>query len=93
MQVEPPGFNMVYLPFADDIRNPEADPNFVGDSSTVASESQIDAACKMLEALSYSAEEPFRYFQMANPQLQRHYQVRVGLIQTDTHVQTRHVDL
>ncbi len=30
-QVEPPGFNLVYLPFADDIRRPERDLAFVGD--------------------------------------------------------------
>lgn len=32
-QIQPPGFNLVFLPFADEIRAPERDPSFVGADS------------------------------------------------------------
>lgn len=37
----PPGFQMIALPFSDDIRTPEADPGFVGDQHVFADDAQV----------------------------------------------------
>lgn len=63
---------MVQLPFLDDIRMPEADPNWVGEGHPTPDEAAVDAAADMIAALQLPD-----YFSgsVANPSLQRHYQV------------------
>lgn len=65
----------MYLPFSDDVREPEADPSFMGDSCTPADERQIEAARALLEGLYYPKDDPYQYWEMHNPALQRHYEV------------------
>lgn len=72
-QVSPPGMHMLHLCFADDIRNPESDPNLVGTSFPVANDDQIAAAEAMIDKLSMGESAYVGMFQ--NPMLQRHYQV------------------
>eukprot|EP00741_Cyanophora_paradoxa_P000203 tig00000402_g197.t1 len=65
-QVHPPGFHIIYLPFADDIRklNVEDGPKATTD--------QVDKAKKVIKAFTL-AEFDCRNFD--NPALQRHYDV------------------
>ncbi len=72
-QLEPPGLQMVQLPFSDDIRTPEDDPLFVGQGHPVADVDAVDAAADMIAAL---ALPDFYSGSVANPALQRHYEVR-----------------
>jgi hypothetical protein len=75
-QVSPPGMHMLHLCYADDIREPERDPAFVGPGPhPVASEEQIAAAGAMLDKLQLGPETFPGMF--ANPMLQRHYQARL----------------
>lgn len=71
MQIEPPGINMIYLPYADDIRTPELDPSFVGAECVRASEDQIELAEAMLAKLILRS---FSCYDIPNPGLQRHFQ-------------------
>lgn len=64
---------MVQLPFSDDIRTPEDDPSFVGQGHPVADVDAVDAAADMIAAL---ALPDFYSGSVANPALQRHYEVR-----------------
>ena len=64
--------NMVYLPFSDDVRQPEADSSFTGRAHPRADKQQVEAAEKLLAALSLPE---FLSSTIPNPTLQRHYQV------------------
>jgi hypothetical protein len=69
----PPGFNIIWLPFSDDLRHPEFDNNFLGsDRPQGADEMQIAAASAMLKKLRLPDFIPGT---VPNPHLQRHYQV------------------
>lgn len=65
---------MIYLPFSDDLRHPEADPSFTGASNPQADKAQIEAAEAMLHALTLKG---FDSADIPNPSLQRHYQVSI----------------
>ena len=71
-QIEPPGMNMIHLPFADDLRSPEGDPAFVGEGHKYANADQVKAAEAMIDALPLN---DFSVGQMPNPVLQRHFEV------------------
>jgi hypothetical protein len=77
LQLEPPGFQLIQLPWSDDIRNPEADPKFAGATHPVATSTAFSAAEAMIEAMQL---DPLNTFSGAwpNPVLQRHYQVCHG---------------
>lgn len=78
IQVQPPGMNIIYLPFADDIRAPEKDGSFMGtDSHQPAGEEQIDAAEKLLNKLHL---QDFQPGMVPNPHLQRHYQASHAIV-------------
>lgn len=64
--------NLIYLPYADDIRGPESDPSFVGSSSERASTEQVKLACAVMDQLMLP---DFSCYNIANPVLQRHFQV------------------
>jgi len=64
--------NMVYLPYSDDVRQPEADTSFTGLSHPKADAKQVEAAEHLLTKLTRGA---FASSDSANPTLQRHYQV------------------
>ncbi|KAK9829077.1 hypothetical protein WJX72_003765 [[Myrmecia] bisecta] len=71
-QVEPPGMHMIYLPYADDLREPEKDPKLVGNpktNSTKADKAQVQQAEALIDSLVLGD------FLVTNPVLQRHYQV------------------
>ncbi|DBA83496.1 hypothetical protein WJX79_009209 [Trebouxia sp. C0005] len=72
VQVTPPGMNMVYLPYSDDVRQPEADTSFTGLSHPKADAKQVEAAEHLLSKLNLGA---FASSDIPNPTLQRHYQV------------------
>lgn len=74
VQLEPPGFQLIQLPWSDDIRNPEADPKFAGATHPVATSTAVSAAEAMIEAMQL---DPLNTFSGAwpNPVLQRHYQI------------------
>ena len=78
LQVTPPGMNMVYLPYSDDVRQPEADTSFTGHAHLQADKPQIEAAEKLMAALSLPE---FASSNIPNPTLQRHYQVKNVLVQ------------
>ena len=71
-QIEPPGMNLIHLPFADDLRSPENDPSFVGEGHKYANADQVKAAETVIDALTLN---DFSVGQMPNPVLQRHYEV------------------
>uniref|UniRef100_A0A7C9F9K8 ATP-dependent DNA helicase 2 subunit KU70 n=1 Tax=Opuntia streptacantha TaxID=393608 RepID=A0A7C9F9K8_OPUST len=69
-QVEPPGMHMIYLPYCDDIRNPEElhmDPCF---RTPHASDEQIKKATAMMKRIDL---KEFSVCQFSNPALQKHY--------------------
>ncbi len=68
---------MIYLPYSDDVRQPEADTSFTGLSHPKADAKQLEAAEHLLSKLNLGA---FASSDIANPTLQRHYQV--GLCHT-----------
>lgn len=72
IQVTPPGMNMVYLPYSDDLRQPEADLSFTGASHPKADEHQVQAAERLMNSLNL---QHFASSGIPNPTLQRHYQV------------------
>lgn len=73
MQLTPPGLNMIWLPYADDLRAPENDYSFVGDPPYErASDDQVAAATKMLRKIQLHGFVPGN---VPNPHLQRHYGV------------------
>ena len=75
LQVTPPGMNMIYLPYSDDLRQPEADLSFTGTSHPKADEQQVQAAEKLMHKLNL---EEFSSSAIPNPTLQRHYQACGG---------------
>lgn len=72
MQIDPPGIQMIQLPFQDDVRTPETDPSFIGHSRPQADDAAVDAAAEMIQQLQLT-----EYFSgcCPNPNLQRHYKV------------------
>ena len=44
LQVSPPGMHMVFLPTKEDVRAPEADPKFRGETWPIATEAQARRA-------------------------------------------------
>lgn len=65
--------NIIYLPFADDLRTPEADTSFVGPGPYPEPQAdQVEAARKLLGKLHLHDFQPGM---VPNPHLQRHYQV------------------
>lgn len=73
VQIEPPGINLIYLPYSDDIRSPETDPSFVGSTAVHASQEQVQLALDMMSSLQLP---DFDCCDIPNPVLQRHFQVR-----------------
>lgn len=69
---------MVYLPYSDDVRQPEADTSFTGHAHPQADKSQIEAAETMMASLSLPE---FSSSDIPNPTLQRHYQVHYAMWQ------------
>ncbi|CAK4175999.1 unnamed protein product [Aphanomyces euteiches] len=61
-QVQPMGFNVIFLPFLDDIRNLHAD------SQQEARTEQVEAARQVIKSLTLSSMPAFQ-----NPELQKHY--------------------
>lgn len=66
-QVEPPGLHMIYLPYCDDIRNPE---ELHMDPCSHASDEQIKKATAMMKRIDL---KDFSVCQFSNPALQKHY--------------------
>ena len=76
-QVSPPGMNLIYLPFADDIRSPETDTGFLGpEPYPEPDEEQLATAGKLLKKLHLHEFQPGM---VPNPHLQRHYQVNTQM--------------
>lgn len=71
-QASPPGFHIIYLPFADDMRSPEANTDFTGAERAQPGEEAIAAAETVCAALSLP---DFYAGAVMNPSLQRHYEV------------------
>lgn len=72
MQLEPPGLHLIYLPFQDDLRAPEAEPALVGLASSRADEAQIQAAEQLMERLHLT---DFYCNNISNPVLVRHFDI------------------
>ena len=69
----PPGFNQIYLPYADDLRAPETDARFLGPPPyPPATAAQVSAAAAMLRKLTLPDFVPGC---VPSPHHQRHYQV------------------
>lgn len=76
LQIAPPGFNFIWLPYKDDIRHPDTDPSFLGPSMHKdVSDEQLSAASEMLSKLDIPE---FVVGSIPNPHLQRHYRVRMS---------------
>ncbi|KAK9806596.1 hypothetical protein WJX73_006230 [Symbiochloris irregularis] len=75
-QIEPPGINLIYLPYSDDIRSPETDPSFVGSTAVHASQEQIQLAQDMMSSLQLP---DFNCYDIPNPVLQRHFEALEAL--------------
>ena len=72
-QVTPPGINLIWLPYKDDIRHPELDNSFLGPKFAAgATAEQVKAAEAMLSELEI---QDFAPGCIPNPHLQRHFQV------------------
>lgn len=70
-QIKPPGFNMIILPFADDIRHLRFNEDETKDTAIVASHEQVDKAKALISKLALPGRfDPDSY---DNPVLQRHY--------------------
>ncbi|CAA7056686.1 unnamed protein product [Microthlaspi erraticum] len=69
-QVEPPGMNMIYLPYSNDIRDVEELHSNPGVAAPRASEDQLKKASALMRRLEL---KDFSVCQFANPALQRHY--------------------
>ncbi|CAD7701865.1 unnamed protein product [Ostreobium quekettii] len=72
-QIEPPGMQMIHLPYSDDVRYPEIDRSVIGFEIKRATEHQIAQARKVVKGISLPAE--FISYECANPAIERHYQV------------------
>ncbi|KAI3424697.1 hypothetical protein D9Q98_008087 [Chlorella vulgaris] len=75
-QATPPGLQLIYLPFADDCRQPEAQPSFTGGTRPPPNESQVAAAELLMAQLQMADFDPGS---VLNPTLQRHYEVLEAL--------------
>ncbi|KFM22653.1 ATP-dependent DNA helicase 2 subunit KU70 [Auxenochlorella protothecoides] len=71
-QLAAPGFHVIYLPFADDVRQPEMDRAFTGSQVVEPTAAQVAAADALIAHLQLGE---FSSDIIANPHLQRHYQV------------------
>ncbi|KAF8080679.1 hypothetical protein N665_0929s0031 [Sinapis alba] len=71
-QVEPPGMNMIYLPYANDIRDIEELHSKPGVAAPRASDDQLKKASALMRRLEL---KDFSVCQFANPALQRHYAI------------------
>lgn len=71
-QASPPGFHVIYLPYADDVRNPETSTDFTGVERAQPSEEAIAAGEALCAALGLP---DFYAGAVMNPSLQRHYEV------------------
>eukprot|EP00455_Lapot_gusevi_P033994 TRINITY_DN3735_c0_g1_i2.p1 TRINITY_DN3735_c0_g1~~TRINITY_DN3735_c0_g1_i2.p1 ORF type:complete len:468 (+),score=130.90 TRINITY_DN3735_c0_g1_i2:98-1405(+) len=67
---QPPGFNMVYLPYADDVRKPKVEPTPIADASVVEAAKQV---INQLHIIDFDCRN------FSNPVLQRHYGVLQAL--------------
>ncbi|OQS05508.1 ATP-dependent DNA helicase 2 subunit [Thraustotheca clavata] len=63
-QIQPSGFNLIFLPYVDDVRNLRADHNSQRDPTL----DQVDAAKKVIQSLTIKEVPSFQ-----NPELQKHY--------------------
>eukprot|EP00878_Enallax_costatus_P017342 GHUV01018214.1.p1 GENE.GHUV01018214.1~~GHUV01018214.1.p1 ORF type:complete len:638 (+),score=155.08 GHUV01018214.1:188-2101(+) len=85
LQLCPTGFQMIYLPYRDDLRQPESDPALVGKLLTdgrpaQATQEQVEAAAKLVSDISLDAPDaPFSTADIANPHLARHFEVLEAL--------------
>lgn len=71
-QVEPPGMNMIYLPYSNDIRDIEELHSKPGVAAPRASDDQLKKASALMRRLEL---KDFSVCQFANPSLQRHYAI------------------
>eukprot|EP00808_Paulinella_micropora_P031528 g28399.t1 len=82
-QVEPPGFQMIFLPYADDIRKLDFE------RLPVASEEEVNAAKKMIEAVKVTGmdgkEATYEDVDYHNPALQRYYKMVQALALDEQH--------
>ncbi|KFK43907.1 hypothetical protein AALP_AA1G189500 [Arabis alpina] len=71
-QVEPPGMNMIYLPYANDMRDIEELHSKPGVAVPRASDEQLNKASALMRRLEL---KDFTVCQFANPALQKHYAI------------------
>ncbi|XP_024517551.1 ATP-dependent DNA helicase 2 subunit KU70 [Selaginella moellendorffii] len=80
-QVQPPGMHMIYLPYAEDIRQPEK-INLSKGGVEIAAKEHIDKAMALIKKLHL---REFTVYDIQNPALQRHYSNLQALgLQEDT---------
>ena len=72
-QINPPGFYLIHLPFADDVRWPEKDTAFTGAEKPTPSNAAVEAASELIE--KFKLEEDFDPVDICNPHLQRWFEV------------------
>mmetsp|Transcript_10790 Transcript_10790/g.32395 ORF Transcript_10790/g.32395 Transcript_10790/m.32395 type:complete len:646 (-) Transcript_10790:2779-4716(-) len=70
VQIEPNGFQIIQLPFSDDLRAPEGEPILAGAPQTPVPPAAVDAATGLIESLNLD----FVVGEWSNPVLQRYYQ-------------------
>ncbi|KAL2653061.1 hypothetical protein R1flu_021189 [Riccia fluitans] len=75
-QLQPPGMNMIYLPYADDIRPAEKYHADNINHPKRAEEGQISRAVTLMRKLDL---KDFTVYQIQNPALQRHYAILQAL--------------
>ncbi|KAM7279221.1 hypothetical protein ACFE04_006355 [Oxalis oulophora] len=71
-QVEPPGMHMIHLPYCDDIRGVEELLSSANNPAPRATDDQIKKAVTVVKRMDL---RDFSVCQLANPALQRHYEV------------------
>lgn len=76
-QLEPPGFHVVALPYADDVRSPEEQQRKKGELPQYAGEDQVQRAKELVAAMKLDEDWDSTYIR--NPALQRHYQILQAL--------------
>ncbi|KAF7837085.1 ATP-dependent DNA helicase 2 subunit KU70 [Senna tora] len=75
-QIEPPGMHMIYLPYADDIRDIEEHILVKKEVVPKATDDQIKKASALIKRVDL---KDFSICQLSNPALQRHYAVLQAL--------------
>ncbi|WCJ43761.1 ATP-dependent DNA helicase 2 subunit KU70 [Euphorbia peplus] len=75
-QVEPPGMHMIYLPFTDDVRDPEELDVESNIGAPHATDDQIKNAAALIKRMDL---KDFSVSQFTNPALQRHYAILQAL--------------